>query len=117
MSPEMLQLIGVAITAILGTWGAMYVASRGERSANQGTVAEFAKGVVERVETLEGRVLALEEHIKIQDQVIRRFGTFVDRIGLWIAGGGKGSKPAPPDGIHEYIDHTLWGSPPKEEER
>lgn len=108
MSPDMLQLIGVAITAILGTWGAMYVASRGERSTNQGTVAEFARGVVERVEALEGKVRALEEHIKIQDQVIRRFGTFVDRIGLWIAGGGKGPLPAPPDGIHEYIDHTLW---------
>ena len=116
MSPDMLQLIGVAITAILGTWGAMYVASRGERSTNQGTVAEFAKGVVERVETLEGRVQALEEHIKIQDLVIRRFATFVDRVGLWIANGAKGRQPAPPDGIHEYIDHTLWGSL-KEEER
>lgn len=110
---EWLALVGIIITGAV-TWGTQRLGSRvtARHNAQQGALG-WAEKLLERLETVEGRVQRLEEELRSTQRVVRAAALFIDRVGAWLHAGRRGPSPTPPTAIHDHIDTTLWPTQPE----
>ena len=108
-NPTVVGTIITAIIALIGSWlvGRMSARSTAAATAQTTTVA-WAKDLMARVESLEDGQRELRENIAARDKIIRAAVTFIDRVGVWVAGGMRGRKPRPGEILSEHIDVELW---------
>lgn len=74
-------------------------------------VASGAGRLQARVDKLETRVQTLEDEKTALARQLTAAASFINRVGLWIAGGHRGRMPQPPEQILPHIDAELWESP------
>lgn len=113
MTPEMWAPLGVVLSALIALAGGAYAHYSARRSTEQATAAALSDDLLgrfdKRVSDLEKKVEQLEGQVRTLDAVARAFSLFVDRIGLWVERGAPpGSRPKPPEVLHEYIDLAPW---------
>ena len=108
-NPTTVGTIVAAIIALVGSWlvGRMSARSTAAATAQTTTVA-WAKDLLARVESLEDGQDELREEVAERDNIIRAAVTFIDRVGIWFAGGMRGRKPKPGEILAERIDVHLW---------
>ena len=130
MSPQDALIASALITAVLALAGVIYTQRTAKHSTDQSTGAKLVEEALDQMretireqgETIERQGATIKEHgeeisqLKVQlaarDRVIRAAAIFIDRIGLYLAGGMQGVKPRPGEILHEHIDLSLWDNPP-----
>ena len=88
-------VIGTVLTALVTVAGSVLVAWIGRRAEREQSCAE--------------RLDALEDELDTVKRLQRVAAHFIDRIGLWLAGGQRGPAPRPPKDLDAQIDPSLWG--------
>lgn len=71
-------------------------------------LASGARDMLGRIDTLEGRIEALEAEKDKQAAVIAAMSSFINRLGQWFEGGMSGRRPGPSPLIHDHIDTDPW---------
>lgn len=111
-------VVGV-LSLVASTVAAIYATRSQRRASDQslgaqlveealGQMREQLRAQDVRIVALEAETASLRAGVASRDRIVRALATFVDRVGVWIAGGMCGPKPEPPDVLAAYIDTTLW---------
>lgn len=90
----MYTVIGTVLTALVTVAGSVLVAWIGRRAEREQSCAE--------------RLDALEDELDAVKRLQRLATNFIDRLGLWLAGGQRGTVPRPPKELDTQIDPSLW---------
>ena len=71
----------------------------------------FVGHLYSRLGKVEDKVEALATAKDAALDKLTAAASFINRVGLWMAGGQKGPMPQPPDQILPHIDAELWDPP------
>lgn len=114
-----LGVIAAIVSAVLGLAGVVYTAWKARQSTDESVAAQLIEEALNQMrQTIDAQGKTLESHgkeiegLKVQlaarDRIVRAAVIFIDRVGLWLAGGMKGNKPRPDGILKEHIDTALW---------
>lgn len=76
-----------------------------------GGMGLFVGHLYTRLSKVEERVTAMEDAKDAAMVKLTAAASFINRVGLWLAGGQRGPLPEPPEQILPHIDAELWETP------
>lgn len=121
--PVWLLVLAVIATALLGYLSGLLTPIQPEMRSplldiNDGILLAVLGGMGIFVGHLYTRLGKVEDQLRAlvadKDAAIDKLNaaaSFINRLGLWLAGGQRGPMPAPPDQILHHIDAELWEPP------
>lgn len=121
--PLWLLVVAVAVTGLLGYLSGLLTPIGPDKRAplldiNDGILLGVLGGLGLFVGHLYSRLGKVEDKVEAlaaaKDAALDKLtaaASFINRVGLWMAGGQKGPMPQPPDQILPHIDAELWDMP------
>lgn len=112
MSGQMVVVLGAVFGTFLTAGGSWLVARIGAKTTAEASamssVLQWAEQTQSRLTEVEGTVEEVRAELRTTQNLFRGAVTFIDRIGIYFAGGMRGPVPRPSAQLHEYIDMSLW---------
>lgn len=112
-------LVAALVSSIFGLAGVTYTVWKGRQSTQESLGAQLIEEALSQMRATiaaQGATLLahgqeielLKTQLAARDRVVRAAVIFIDRVGLWLAGGMKGKKPRPDDLLRDHVDVALW---------